>query len=100
MKLIPASRAAWMIRIDSSWSLLPHSPNIIAPRQSGLTWTPVLPSARYSIRPRLSVLRRPSVQEVARLAHRHRQRRHVIRAAYAHVRERLGVALAGRVRRD
>ena len=29
-----------MIRIDSSWSGLPQAPNIIAPRQSGLTSTP------------------------------------------------------------
>ena len=47
MKLIPASSAAWMIRIDSSWSGLPQAPNIIAPRQSGLTLTPVRPSGRF-----------------------------------------------------
>ena len=46
MKLIPASSARWMIRIDSSWSVLPQSPNIIAPRQSGVTFTPVVPSVR------------------------------------------------------
>jgi hypothetical protein len=28
---------------------LPQAPNIIAPRQSGLTWTPVRPSSRISI---------------------------------------------------
>ena len=39
-----------MIRIDSSWSGLPQAPNIIAPRQSGLTSTPVRPSGRYSTR--------------------------------------------------
>src|SRR3954471_16304672 len=49
MKLIPASSARWMILIESSWSGLPQAPNIMAPRQSGLTWTPVLPSVRYSI---------------------------------------------------
>src|SRR3954452_3949294 len=49
MKLTPASSARWMMRIDSSWSGSPHAPNIIAPRQSGLTLTPVLPSVRYSI---------------------------------------------------
>src|SRR3954452_25018223 len=49
MKLIPASSARWMIRIDSSWSGSPHAPNIIAPRQRGLTFTPVVPSVRYSI---------------------------------------------------
>ncbi len=48
-KLIPASSARCMIRIDSSWSVLPQAPNIIAPRQSGLTSTPVRPSRRYSI---------------------------------------------------
>ena len=41
MKLMPASSAAWMIRTDSSRSGLPHEPNIIAPRHSGLTDTPV-----------------------------------------------------------
>src|SRR3954465_3285624 len=50
MKLIPASRARWMMRIESSWSVLPHAPNIIAPRQSGVTWTPVRPSSRVSMR--------------------------------------------------
>src|SRR6188472_790646 len=49
MKLMPASSARWMVRIESSWSVLPQAPNIIAPRHSGLTWTPVLPSVRYSI---------------------------------------------------
>ena len=47
---LPASSAAWMIRIESSWSGLPHWPNIIAPRQSGLTLTPVRPSERISMR--------------------------------------------------
>ena len=37
MKLMPASSAWWMIRIESSWSVLPQAPNIIAPRHSGLT---------------------------------------------------------------
>src|SRR4051812_28249465 len=50
MKLIPASSAAWMIRIESSWSGLPHDPNIIAPRQSSLTETPVRPSSRCSMK--------------------------------------------------
>src|SRR3954467_11613195 len=48
-KLMPASSAAWMIRIDLSWSGSPQAPNIIAPRQSGLTLTPVLPRLRYSM---------------------------------------------------
>jgi hypothetical protein len=45
-KLMPAFSAAWMTRIESSWSLLPHAPNIIAPRQSFETWTPARPSGR------------------------------------------------------
>ena len=45
MKLIPASSARWMIATLSSWSGLPQAPNIIAPRHSGLTLTPVLPSS-------------------------------------------------------
>src|SRR3954451_11464973 len=49
MKLIPASSARWIVRIPSSWSGVPQAPNIIAPRHSGLTWTPVRPSSRYSI---------------------------------------------------
>src|SRR3954454_2178786 len=46
MKLIPASSARWMIAMDSSWSGLPQAPNIMAPRQSGLTLTPVRPNVR------------------------------------------------------
>src|SRR3954465_5535377 len=46
---MPASRARWMMRTESSWSVLPQAPNIIVPRQSGETWTPVRPSGRYSI---------------------------------------------------
>ena len=46
-KLIPASSARWMIAIDSSWSGLPHAPNIIAPRHRVLTCIPVVPSVRY-----------------------------------------------------
>ena len=38
-----------MIRTESAWSVLPHEPNIIAPRHSGLTETPVRPSRRRSI---------------------------------------------------
>src|SRR3954454_21185384 len=49
MKLIPASSARWMIRIESSWSVLPQAPNIIAPRHRGLTFTPVRPSGRNSM---------------------------------------------------
>ena len=49
MKLMPASSAAWMTATDSSWSGLPQAPNIIAPRQRGLTFTPVRPRVRYFI---------------------------------------------------
>src|SRR5919206_471761 len=40
------------MRMESSWSSLPQAPNIMAPRQSGLTFTPVLPRVRYSMRER------------------------------------------------
>src|ERR1700735_1385930 len=46
MKLMPASIARSMIAMESSWSRLPQAPNIMAPRHSGLTLTPVLPSTR------------------------------------------------------
>ena len=49
MKLIPASSALWMILIESSWSVLAHPPNIMAPRQRGLTLRPVRPRVRSSI---------------------------------------------------
>src|SRR6478609_2063270 len=49
MKLMPASRARWMMRVASARSSLPQGPNIMAPRQRGLTCTPVRPSGRYSI---------------------------------------------------
>src|SRR3974390_1343867 len=48
-KLMPASSAAWMIRMLSSWSVLPNDPNIIAPRHRGLTLMPVRPRVRYSM---------------------------------------------------
>src|SRR4051794_30164996 len=38
-----------MILIDVSWSGSPHAPNIMAPRQSGLTCIPVRPRLRYSM---------------------------------------------------
>src|SRR5580658_982095 len=46
---MPASSARWMMRIDSSWSWVPHAPNIIAPRHRGLTLMPVRPRVRYSM---------------------------------------------------
>src|SRR5437763_8164607 len=48
MKLTPWSRAWWMIRTQSSWSGFPQAPNIIAPRQYGLTRRPVEPRVRKS----------------------------------------------------
>src|SRR3954454_515877 len=55
-----------MIRIDSSWSRLPHSPNIIAPRQSGLTLTPVAPRLRSCMAPQLVDRCEPGFKSVAR----------------------------------
>jgi hypothetical protein len=46
---MPASSAAWMMRVESSWSVLPQVPNIIVPMQSFETWTPVRPRGRYSM---------------------------------------------------
>src|SRR6266511_3529636 len=43
------SRAWWIIRTHSIWSVLPQGPNIMAPRQWVLTSTPVRPSVRYSM---------------------------------------------------
>src|SRR3954468_6423183 len=59
MKLIPASSARWMMRIESSWSAFPHAPNIIVPRHSFETWTPARPKGRYSILVLLSRWGRP-----------------------------------------
>src|SRR5438309_11220880 len=53
MKLMPASRAVLMMRTQSSWSGLPHAPNIMAPRQYRLTWIPVVPRVVRSMRARL-----------------------------------------------
>src|SRR5918998_1255814 len=77
---MPASSARWMMRTDSSWSRSPQAPNIIAPRQSGLTLTPVRPSVRCSMRvetsdARLSPLAaggmasRDDIRNVAIIAH-------------------------------
>src|SRR5436190_16691553 len=68
MKLIPASSAAWMMRIESSWSVLPHSPNIIAPRQSGLTLTPVEPRLRSCMAAHLVDRGEAGLEPVARRA--------------------------------
>src|ERR1700728_2679747 len=65
MKLMPASSALWMMREQSSWSVLPWPPNIIAPRQYGLTLMPVRPSVRYF----MVLLVRWPVRAVARYAY-------------------------------
>src|SRR3954452_10173968 len=65
MKLMPASTAAWMTRIHSSWSLLPQSPNIIAPRHRGLTLTPVVPRLRSCMAPQLVDGREAGLEPVA-----------------------------------
>src|SRR3954454_8063134 len=80
MKLIPASSAAWMMRIDSSWSVLPHSPNIIAPRQSGLTLTPVLPRLRSCMAPDLVDRGEVRLESVARRAEVHAPDAHALGA--------------------
>src|SRR5438128_7982010 len=51
-KLMPASRAACTMRMQSSWSGLPHAPNIMAPRHHSLTLTPVVPKVRMPAHPR------------------------------------------------
>src|SRR4051794_21841427 len=54
-----------MIRTESSWSLLPQSPNIIAPRQRGLTLTPVVPRLRSCMAPHLVDRRESRLEFVA-----------------------------------
>jgi hypothetical protein len=44
-----SSGALWMMRIESSWSVLPQALHMIVPRQSFETRTPVPPSGRYSM---------------------------------------------------
>ena len=56
-----------MILIESSWSGLPMAPNIIAPRQYGLTLMPVRPSVRIFI-PRWCPGRRPRRSTAANTA--------------------------------
>src|SRR3954469_18331935 len=80
MKLMPPSSAAWMMRTDSSWSVLPHSPNIIAPRQSGLTLTPVLPRLRSCMTPDLVDRGEARLESVARGAGVHAPDSHALRA--------------------
>ena len=48
-KFTPASSAVWIMRTDSSWSVLPIIPNIIVPRQVELTDMPVPPSVLRSM---------------------------------------------------
>src|SRR3954449_2021839 len=57
-----------MIRIDSSWSVFPQSPNIIAPRHSWLTFTPVLPRLRSCMAPHLIDGREAGFESVERRA--------------------------------
>lgn len=64
-RLIPASSAVWIIRIDSAWSVFPMAPSIMVPSASSLTEMPVPPSVlRFilvlfprSLRPRYSSAR-------------------------------------------
>ena len=42
----PGVEGVWMTLMASARSSLPHGPNIIVPRHSGLTATPVRPSSR------------------------------------------------------
>src|SRR4051794_12277992 len=80
MKLMPASSARWMILIESSWSVLPHAPNIIAPRHSGLTCTPVRPSERISMGCHSTRPDVPALDE-AHAGARARRRHHARRSA-------------------
>src|SRR5436309_5217639 len=67
---MPASSARWMMRMLSSWSGLPQLPNIIAPRQSGETFRPVLPRFRYSmLYPRYQSHTGGTVSRVQQLLH-------------------------------
>src|SRR4051812_49725609 len=85
-----------MIRIESSWSVLPQAPNIIAPRHSGLTLTPVLPRLRYSIAqrryPLLVIEQRALGLQAARVA---RQGAVGADHAVARVDDRDGIAAVG-----
>ena len=45
-----------MIRVESPWSALPQAPNIMVPRQSFETWTPVRPRGRIPLTSPLSAL--------------------------------------------
>src|SRR4051794_15249485 len=83
MKLMPPSSAVWMMRIDSSWSLLPQSPNIIAPRQSGLTLTPVEPRLRSCMAPHLVDGREARLEPVAGGAQVEPPHAHALRARQA-----------------
>ncbi len=71
MKLMPASSAWWMIPTDVSWSGSPHAPNIMAPRQRGLTCIPVRPRLLCSmpLQPRPGPVG-PAVEGPARAARR------------------------------
>src|SRR5262245_4819641 len=55
MRLTPASSAVWIMRMLSSWSVLPIAPNIIAPSAYSLTDIPVPPRILRFIEDRLLV---------------------------------------------
>src|SRR6476469_3800588 len=46
---MPASRAAWRMRVQSGPGVAAPAPNIIVPRDSGVTDSPVAPSGRVFI---------------------------------------------------
>jgi hypothetical protein len=69
---MPASSARWMMRMESASSLFPHGPNIIAPRHSGLTETPVRPSTLFFI---AMTVKPPVCQSRCRQARQARQAR-------------------------
>ena len=48
---MPASSAVWIIRTDSSWSVLPMAPSIIVPSAYSLTDMPVPPRILRSMGP-------------------------------------------------
>src|SRR5881227_3753386 len=78
-----------MIRLESSRARLPQAPNIIAPRQRGLTLTPVRPSNRCSnvclldVNPVVGGLPVVAIRYRADLAVRERGRRGPLQACLA-----------------
>src|SRR3978361_1065528 len=70
MTLMPASRARWMIRMQSSRSGLPMLPNDMAPRHSAESRTPDRPSCRSSM-PRTSADVERRTETPRRIKHPH-----------------------------